>query len=158
MLLLATNETGYRNLVYLVSKAYLEGFYYRPRIDMDLLREHSEGLIATSGCLSSMISRAITGGEVREAWRLVEEFSEIFRDRFYLELQRHGMDLQDQVNAELVKMSVDLDLPLVATNDCHYLGAGDHEHHEALLCIGTASSLDDPNHFKFDGHLSLWVE
>jgi DNA polymerase-3 subunit alpha len=151
MLLLATNETGYRNLVYLVSKAYLEGFYYKPRIDMDLLRERSEGLIATSGCLSSMISKAITGGQVEEAWRLVEEFTEIFPDRFYLEMQRHGIGLQDQVNAELVKMSSDLRLPLLATNDCHYLSAGDHEHHEALLCIGTASSLDDPKRFKFDG-------
>jgi len=151
LLLLASNETGYRNLVYLVSKAYLEGFYYKPRIDLDLLREHSEGLIATSGCLSSMVSRAITGGQVQEAWRLVEEFSGIFPDRFYLELQRHGIGDQDVVNAELVKMSVDMGLPLLATNDCHYLNQGDHEHHEALLCIGTASTLDDPNRFKFDG-------
>jgi DNA polymerase-3 subunit alpha len=117
LLLLASNETGYRNLVYLVSKAYLEGFYYRPRIDLDLLRARSEGLIATSGCLSSMISRAIIGGEVQEAWRLVEEFSRIFPDRFYLELQRHGIGEQDRVNAELVKMSLDLRLPLLATND-----------------------------------------
>jgi len=151
LLLLASNQTGYRNLVYLVSKGYLEGFYYKPRIDLDLLRERSEGLIATSGCLSSMVSRAITGGQVQEAWRLVEEFSGIFPDRFYLELQRHGIGDQDQVNAELVKMSVDMGLPLLATNDCHYLNQGDHEHHEALLCIGTASTIDDPNRFKFDG-------
>ncbi|HXV36950.1 MAG TPA: DNA polymerase III subunit alpha, partial [Myxococcota bacterium] len=151
LLLLASNETGYRNLVYLVSKAYLEGFYYRPRIDLDLLRARSEGLIATSGCLSSMISRAIIGGEVQEAWRLVEEFSRIFPDRFYLEMQRHGIGEQDRVNAELVKMSLDLRLPLLATNDCHYLRKGDHEHHEALLCIGTASTLEDPARFKFDG-------
>jgi DNA polymerase-3 subunit alpha len=151
LLLLAMNETGYRNLMYLVSKGYLEGFYYKPRIDLDLLRERSEGLIATSGCLSSMISRAITGGEVDRAWRLVEEFASIFRDRFYLELQRHGIGLQDQVNAELVKMSTDLDLPLLATNDCHYLEAHDHTHHEALLCIGTGSTLDDPSRFRFDG-------
>ncbi|HEX9813883.1 MAG TPA: PHP domain-containing protein, partial [Myxococcota bacterium] len=151
LLLLASNQTGYRNLVYLVSKAYLEGFYYKPRIDLDLLRERSEGLIATSGCLSSMVSRAITGGQVQEAWRLVEEFSGIFPDRFYLELQRHGIGDQDTVNAELVKMSVDMGLPLLATNDCHYLSQGDHEHHEALLCIGTGSTLEDPNRFKFDG-------
>jgi DNA polymerase-3 subunit alpha len=151
LLLIASNSTGYRNLVYLVSKGYLEGFYYKPRIDMDLLRDHSEGLIATSGCLSSMISRAITGGQTREAWRLVEEFSGIFPDRFYLELQRHGIDAQDRVNAELAKMSIDLGLPLLATNDCHYLNEGDHDHHEALLCIGTATNLDDPARFKFDG-------
>jgi len=151
LLLIATDQTGYRNLVYLVSKAYLEGFYYKPRIDLDLLRTRSEGLIGTSGCLSSMVSRAITGGQLQEAWQLVEEFSRIFPDRFYLELQRHGIGDQDRVNAELVKMSVDMGLPLLATNDCHYLSRGDHEHHEALLCIGTGSTLEDPNRFRFDG-------
>ncbi len=151
LLLLAMDETGYRNLTYLVSKGYLEGFYYKPRIDLDLLRSHSEGLIATSGCLSSMISRAIGGGELDRAWRLVEEFSGLFPGRFYLELQRHGIGLQDRVNAELVKMAADLRLPLLATNDCHYLEAHDHAHHEALLCIGTGSNLDDPGRFRFDG-------
>jgi len=152
LLLLAQNETGYKNLMYLVSKGYLEGFYYKPRIDMDLLRERSEGLIATSGCLSSMVCRAITGGQLETAWRLVEEFSGIFKDRYYLEIQRHGIGLQDTVNAELSKMAVDLRLPLLATNDAHYLQADDHEHHDALLCIGTATNLDNPNRFKFDGH------
>jgi len=152
LLLLAMNEVGYRNLIHLVSKAYLEGFYYKPRIDMDLLRQHSEGLIATSGCLSSMVCRAITGGQLDTAWRLVEDFAGLFQDRFYLEIQRHGIGLQDTVNAELAKMAVDLKLPLVATNDAHYLEAGDHAHHDALLCIGTATNLDDPNRFKFDGH------
>ncbi|MGE4607739.1 MAG: DNA polymerase III subunit alpha, partial [Myxococcota bacterium] len=151
LILLAMNATGYRNLVYLASKAYLDGFYYKPRIDMDLLRDHSEGLIATSGCLSSMVSRAITGGRTAEAWRLVEDFSGLFKDRYYLELQRHGIGDQDVVNAELIKMSRDMNLPLLATNDCHYLGRGDHDHHDALLCIGTATNLDDPNRFKFDG-------
>ena len=151
LLLLAQNETGYRNLVYLISKGYLEGFYYKPRIDLDLLRDHSEGLIATSGCLSSMVSRAITGGQLETAWKLVEDFAEIFRDRFYLEIQRHGIGLQDQVNAELTKMAVDLRLPLLATNDAHYLESHDCDHHEALLCIGTGTNLDDPGRFKFDG-------
>ncbi|NNL64959.1 MAG: DNA polymerase III subunit alpha, partial [Myxococcales bacterium] len=152
LLLLAMNETGYRNLMYLVSKAYLEGFYYKPRIDLDLLRERSAGLIATSGCLSSMISRAITGGQRERAWQLCQDFSEIFKDRFYLEMQRHGIDLQDQVNAEIVKMSSDFGLPLLATNDAHYLEEHDHGPHEALLCIGTGSNLEDPKRFKFDGH------
>ncbi len=152
LLLLAMDEVGYRNLVYLVSKGYLEGFYYRPRIDLDLLRAHSEGLIATSGCLSSMVCRAITNRQVETAWRLVEEFKSIFPDRYYLEIQRHGIDLQDIVNAELAKMALDLRLPLVATNDAHYLEAGDHAHHEALLCIGTGKNLDDPNRFRFDGN------
>jgi DNA polymerase-3 subunit alpha len=152
LLLLAADEAGYRNLVYLVSKGYLEGFYYKPRIDLDLLRAHSEGLIATSGCLSSLVCRAINGGEVETAWRLVEEFSSIFRDRYYLELQRHGIPGQDRVNAELVKMASDLRLPLVATNDAHYLESEDAHPHEVLLCIGTGTQLDDPKRFKFDGH------
>jgi DNA polymerase-3 subunit alpha len=151
LLLLAMNETGYRNLIYLVSKGYLEGFYYKPRIDLDLLRERSEGLIATSGCLSSMVCRAILNGEVETAWRLTEEFSRIFPGRFYLELQRHGIAAQDRVNAELVKMAADLRLPLVATNDAHYLERCDHEHHDVLLCIGTASNLDTESRFRFDG-------
>ncbi len=151
LVLLAMNDTGYRNLVYLVSKAYLEGFYYRPRIDLDLLRSRSEGLIATSGCLSSMVSRAITNRQNDTAWRLVEEFSGMFPGRYYLELQRHGIGDQDLVNAELVKMSADLGLPLLATNDAHYLEKGDHEPHEALLCIGTGTTLDDPKRFRFDG-------
>jgi DNA polymerase-3 subunit alpha len=151
LLLLAMNETGYRNLMYLVSKGYLEGFYHRPRIDMDLLRERSEGLIATSGCLSSMVCRAITGGQLDTAWRLVEEFSSIFGDRYYLELQRHGIGAQDVVNAELIKMASDLSLPLLATNDAHYLESTDHEHHDALLCIQTGKFLDEPKRFRFDG-------
>ncbi|MBW1684101.1 MAG: DNA polymerase III subunit alpha, partial [Deltaproteobacteria bacterium] len=152
LLLLAMNETGYRNLMQLVSKAYLEGFYYKPRIDLDLLRDHHEGLIATSGCLSSMVCRAISAGQMETAWRRVEEFAAIFKDRYYLELQRHGIGDQDRVNSELLKMSVDLGLPLLATNDAHYLEEHDHQHHDALLCIGTATNLDAPNRFKFDGH------
>jgi DNA polymerase-3 subunit alpha len=152
LLLLAMNDTGYHNLMTLVSKAYLEGFYYKPRIDMDLLRQHHEGLIATSGCLSSMTSRAIGSGQLDSAWRTAEEFAGIFRDRFYLELQRHGIGDQDRVNSELAKMAVDLRLPLLATNDAHYLAAEDHRHHDALLCIGTGKNLDDPNRFRFDGH------
>jgi DNA polymerase-3 subunit alpha len=152
LLLLAMDETGYRNLMLLVSKGYLEGFYYKPRIDMDLLRQHHAGLIATSGCLSSMTSRAISAGNLDHAWRTAEDFASLFAGRFYLELQRHGIGDQDRVNSELVKMSVDLRLPLLATNDAHYLSAGDHRHHDALLCIGTGKNLDDPNRFRFDGN------
>ena len=152
LLLLAMNDTGYRNLMYLVSKGYLEGFYYKPRIDMDLLRGRSEGLIATSGCLSAPVPRAILLNEVDRAWSVAEDFKSIFGDRYYLELQRHGIAAQDKVNAEIAKMSGDLGIPLVATNDAHYLERDDHAHHDALLCIGTAASIDDPKRFKFDGH------
>jgi DNA polymerase III subunit alpha len=115
------------------------------------LRKHSEGLLATSGCLSSLVSRRILAGQLDDAWRLAEEFSRIFPGRYYLELQRHGIPDQDRVNAELLKMAADLRLPLLATNDAHYLEACDHAHHDALLCIGTASNLDDPQRFRFDG-------
>jgi len=152
LLLLAMNDTGYKNLMMLVSKAYLEGFYYKPRIDMDLLRVHHEGLIATSGCLSAPVPRAIVQGEIDRAWRVAEDFKELFGDRYYLEIQRHGIADQDLVNAELVKMSSDLRLPLVATNDAHYLEEHDHDHHDALLCVGTAANLDDAKRFRFDGH------
>jgi DNA polymerase-3 subunit alpha len=151
LILLAMDDTGYENLIYLVSKGYLEGFYYRPRIDLDLLRERHEGLIATSGCLSSMVARAITGGQTETAWKLVEDFAAIFEGRYYLELQRHGIGAQDRVNGELVKMSIDMGLPLLATNDAHYLHHHDHEPHDVLLCIGTATNLDDPGRFRFDG-------
>lgn len=151
LLLIATNATGYKNLMYLVSKAYLEGFYYRPRIDMDLLRQRSEGLIATSGCLSAPVPRAIVHGEVNRAWEIAEDFRGLFGDRFYLELQRHGIADQDLVNAELIKMAGDMDIPLVATNDAHYLRDCDHDHHDVLLCVGTASNLSDEKRFRFDG-------
>ncbi|MCP4036388.1 MAG: DNA polymerase III subunit alpha, partial [bacterium] len=152
LLLLAMNETGYKNLMYLVSKAYLEGFYYKPRIDMDLLRERHEGLIATSGCLSAPVPRAIVQGETDRAWTVAEDFHRLFGDRYYLEMQRHGIADQDLVNAELIKMSSDMGIPLVATNDAHYLQECDHEHHDALLCVGTAANLSDEKRFRFDGH------
>jgi len=152
LLLLAMDETGYRNLIYLISKAYLEGFYYKPRIDWDLLSRHHEGLICTSGCLSAPVPRAVVAGARERAWTHAQDFHRLFGDRYYLEIQRHGIADQDTVNAELLKMHADLGIPLVATNDAHYLERDDHEHHDALLCVGTASNLDDPNRFKFDGH------
>ena len=151
LLLIAMDQTGYRNLMTLVSKGYLEGFYYKPRIDLELLRQHSEGLIATSGCLSSMICRALGSGETKRAWELAEDFARIFPGRFYVELQRHGIELQQRVEKELLKIAADLRLPLVATNDAHYLHAHDHGPHEALLCIGTGTTLGDPARFRFDG-------
>ncbi len=151
MILLAMDATGYRNLVRLVSKGFLEGFYYKPRIDLDLLREHSEGLIATSGCLSGAIPQALVNGDRSRAWDLVEQYSRIFHDRFYLELQRHGIPAQEVVNRELMGMHRDLGLPLLATNDCHYLGRNDAHSHEALLCVQTGKNLDDPNRFRLDG-------
>ena len=151
LVLLAMNETGYRNLIRLVSKGYLEGFYYKPRIDLELLRAHSEGLIATSGCLSAMVPSAILKGRTQSAWELLEKYQRIFKDRYYIELQRHGIPEQDTVNVELLKMHEELRIPLIATNDCHYLRAGDAHAHEALLCLQTGKTLADPNRFRFNG-------
>jgi DNA polymerase-3 subunit alpha len=151
LILLAMNQTGYRNLLRLVSKGYLEGFYYKPRIDFELLREHSEGLIATSGCLSGAVPAAILNGQRQQAWEAVERYSNLFRDRYYLEVQRHGIPAQDTVNAELFKMHEELGLPLLATNDAHYLEQHDCHAHEALLCVQTGNTLDDPERFRFDG-------
>ena len=151
MILLAMNATGYANLIKLVSKGFLEGFYYKPRVDLELLQQHHEGLIATSGCLSGAIPSAITGGHLDRAWELVERYSRLFKDRFYLEIQRHGIPMQEQVNRELLGMHSELGLPLLATNDCHYLASTDAHSHEALLCVQTGKVLDDPRRFKFDG-------
>jgi DNA polymerase-3 subunit alpha len=151
LLLLAMNDQGYRNLVRLVSKGYLEGFYYKPRIDLELLRQHHEGLIATSGCLSATVPSAIVNGRVKEAWEKLETFQRIFGDRLYLELQRHGIPDQETVNRELADMHQELRIPLIATNDAHYLQACDAHPHEALLCVQTGKTLDDPKRFRFTG-------
>ncbi len=151
MILLAMNEQGYLNLVKLVSKGFLEGFCYKPRVDLELLREHNAGLIATSGCLSGAIPRAIVDGRLDAARSLIETYSGIFEDRFYLEFQRHGIASQEVVNRELLGMQRDLGLPLLATNDCHYLSCNDAHSHEALLCVQTGKTLSDPQRFRFDG-------
>jgi DNA polymerase III subunit alpha len=152
MVLLAADETGYKNLIKLVSKGFLEGFYYKPRVDRELLEAHNEGLIATSGCLSGAAPRAILAGKKDQAWETIERYSRIFKDRYYLEIQRHGIPDQDKVNEEMLKVSRDLGLPLLATNDSHYLNKDDAFAHEALLCVQTGKTLDDPTRFKFDGH------
>ncbi|MCS5636749.1 MAG: DNA polymerase III subunit alpha, partial [Myxococcota bacterium] len=152
LLLLAMDEVGYQNLIYLVSKAYLEGFYYKPRVDWSLLEERHEGLICTSGCLSAPVPRAIVHGEIDRAWSVAERFRRLFGDRYYMELQRHGIEDQETVNREVIKMGIEMDIPLVATNDAHYLEEDDHAHHDALLCIGTAANLSDEKRLRFDGH------
>ena len=108
LLLLAMDETGYENLMYLVSKAYLEGFYYKPRVDWSLLEARHEGLICTSGCLSAPVPRAIMHGEVDRAWSVAERFRGLFGDRYYLEMQRHGIPDQEVVNQEIIKMGMDM--------------------------------------------------
>ncbi len=150
LILLAQNHTGYRNLMKLVSAAYFEGFYYRPRVDKDLLRQHHEGLIALSACLQGEIPFYLSSGDRDRARAAAEELGAIFPDRrFYLELQENKIPEQKKVNAGLMEIARDLSLPLVATNDCHYLKKEDAQAHEILLCIQTGKTLRDADRLKF---------
>jgi DNA polymerase-3 subunit alpha len=148
--LLAADNTGYKNLIKLSSKAWLEGLHYYPRTDHALLAEHAAGLICLSGCLSAEIPKLIVAGDLAGARRKVAQYREIFGDRFYLELQDHGMPVQAKLNDELVAIGREMGIGWVATNDSHYTHKSDASAHEVLLCINTGSELSDPNRFKFD--------
>jgi DNA polymerase-3 subunit alpha len=149
--LLAESTTGYRNLIKVASSAYLDGFFQKPRVDFELLEQHREGLVATSGCLGGAVSQALMKGEEQYARELVDRFQSIFgRDSFFIELQDHGLHEQQQVNPQLVRIARDLRAPLLATNDSHYVHRHDAESHAALLCVQTGSTIDDPKRFKFD--------
>lgn len=150
--LLASNDTGYKNLVKLSSRAWLEGFHYQPRSDWEILSEHAEGLICLSGCLSAEIPKLIVAGDGAGARKKVAQYRELFGDRFYLELQDHGIAAQAPLNDELVAIGKELGIPWVSTNDSHYTHKADAAGHEVLLCINTGSELSDPNRFKFDSN------
>ena len=150
LILLVQNHIGYQNLIYLVSKGYLEGFYYRPRVDKELLKSHNEGLIALSSCLHGEIPTQILKDSKEKALKTAEEYSEIFDDRrFYLELQENKIPDQREVNNTLIEIAKDLSLPLVATNDCHYLNKKEAKAHEILLCLQTGKTLNSPDRMKF---------
>jgi len=146
LILLVKNEEGYKNLVKLVTEAHLKGFYYKPRIDDDLLSEHSQGLIALSACLQGKIPQLILGKKIKEAEKTARKYQEIFgKDNFYLELQHHpGIPEQEKVNKVLISFSKKLNIPLVATNDCHYLRKDDAEVQDILMLINTGSDPNDP--------------
>ncbi|PHX91143.1 MAG: DNA polymerase III subunit alpha, partial [Nitrospirae bacterium] len=151
LILLARNLTGYQNLIKLVSKAYLEGFYYKPRMDKEILKEHHEGLIALSGCLSGEIPYLIGQKDMDGAMAVAGEFQEIFgKEHFYLEVQANGLDHQRVANSGLLEMSKKMGIPLVGTNDCHYLKKEDFRPHELMLCLQTGKTISDPNRMKFD--------
>ena len=151
LVLLCRNEEGYRNLSYMVSKAYLEGFYIKPRIDMDLLREHTAGLIACSACLGGEIPRLLLANHYDEAKEVALEMRSLFgEDGYYLELQDHGINAQKQVNAGLIRLSEETGIPLIATNDAHYLRREDAEMQDILMCIQTGKTLDAPNRMRFE--------
>lgn len=149
LVLLAKNETGYKNLLKLVSAGYLEGFYYRPRIDKEILNSHKEGLICLSACLKGEIPHLIMTNQFDHAKKAADEYKSMFgKDNFYLEIQDNGIPEQDAVNEELIKMSKDLNLNLVATNDVHYIEKEHSRAHDILLCIQTQTNIEDPNRMR----------
>jgi len=150
LVLLAMNKTGYRNLIKLCSKGHLQGFYYKPRVDHDLLAEHSEGLIALSGCLAGELARHILQDNPARARETAALYRDIFgRDNFFVELQDHGLEEQKRVNPQLIALARELDLPLVATNDTHYLRREDAQAQDVVLCIQTLKSINDPDRLRF---------
>ncbi|MGH9029285.1 MAG: DNA polymerase III subunit alpha, partial [Acidimicrobiales bacterium] len=150
--LLAETTAGYRNLMKLSSAAYLEGYYYKPRVDWELLEQHSEGLIATSGCLGGLVLQSLLQGDEEKALKLAGRLQDIFgRDSFFVEVQDHGLAAQRNTNPGLVRIASALGAPLLATNDSHYTRAADAVAHDALLCVQTGATIDDPKRFKFEG-------
>jgi DNA polymerase-3 subunit alpha len=150
LILLARDNTGYRNLVSLVTKAYLEGFYYKPRIDMDLLEQYGDGLIGLSACLKGEIPYCLQRGLLERARQRALQFRNILGpENFYLEIQENGLPEQVEVNKKLIELAGELHIGLVATNDCHYLKKEDAKAHEVLLCIQTGKTLKDINRMKF---------
>jgi DNA polymerase-3 subunit alpha len=151
LVLLAKNWTGYQNLCRLVTGAHLDGYYYKPRIDHEFLSQHAEGLIGMSACLGGEIPKALEVDDWEGARRLAGTYSDIFGPgNFYLEMQNHGIPLQQRVNGQLRRLAAETGLPLVASNDLHYVRRSQAEAHDVLLCIGTASTLDTPNRMRFE--------
>ena len=148
LILLAKNEIGYKNLSTLVSIGFTDGFYYKPRIDLEVLEKYSEGLIALSACLAGSVNKAILKNDLEEAKRIALWFKGIFKDDYYLELQPNGLPEQVLVNQHLIAISRELDIPLVATNDAHYLKKEDSYNHEVLLCIQTGKKMQDEDRMK----------
>ena len=147
---LVRNETGYRNLIKLVSKAYLEGFYYKPRVDHELLAQHADGLLVLSGCLNSEVSKLLAAGEDAKALEMAGWYQEVFgKDFYFMEVQSHGIDLQARVTEATVRLARQIGAPLCGTNDSHYVEAGHARAHEALLCIQTGATMSDPNRWRF---------
>ena len=153
LLLLAENQTGYRNLLKIVSASHLEGFYYKPRIDRELLAQHHEGLIAASACLQGEIPFLLLQGRADEARQLAGAYREIMGPgNFFLEIMDHGIPDQKLANPLVIELARELDLPLIATNDAHYVRQSDAEAHDVLLCIQTNSARDDPKRLRFHGN------
>src|SRR5699024_6702445 len=151
LVLLCENETGYQNLSYMVSRAFVEGFYGKPRVDLSLLREHHEGLIALSACLAGKIPQLLLHQDYDGAKAAALELSEVFGpDCFYLELQGHRHPAQREVNLGVARIARESGLPLVVTNDAHYLRRADSRTQDVLMCVQMGKTVDDPNRLKFE--------
>ena len=151
--LLAENNAGYRNLLQLSSLAFLEGYYYKPRMDWELLDRFSDGLIATTGCLGGHVLQHLLRDDEKGALAAAGRLQDIFgADSLFVELQDHGLAAQKRTNPKLLEIAKRIGAPLLATNDSHYTHREDHESHDALLCVQTGALLSDPDRFKFEGH------
>jgi DNA polymerase III subunit alpha len=151
LVLLCENQEGYRNLIQLVSTGYLDGFYYKPRIDKDLLARHSKGLIALSACLRGDVNETLLADRYEQARRMSHEYSDMFgKGNYFLELQDHGLEQDSRLLPLVNRLSADTGIPLVATNDSHYLRQGDARAHEIMLCIQTGKTMSDPNRMRFE--------
>lgn len=150
LLLLAKNITGYKNLMEIVSIGYTEGFYYKPRVDKEVLSRCGKGLIACSACIKGEIPHLLLSGDTEKAKKIATEYTDIFgKDNFYLEIQDNKLKEQTKINSSIIKLGRDLDIPIVATNDVHYLDRRDARAHDVLLCIQTQTTIDDPNRMRF---------
>ncbi|MBV9180968.1 MAG: PHP domain-containing protein, partial [Acidobacteria bacterium] len=152
LLVLAENEEGYRNLVKITSEASLHGFYYKPRVSKNFLADHAKGLIGLSGCLKGEVAECLMANNYDGARQAAATYADIFRPgNFYLEIQDQGLEMEHRIRPDLFRLEKDIGVPLVATNDSHYLCADDAHAQDVMVCIQTAKSLQDPNRMKFQG-------
>ena len=158
LILLVKNEQGYKNLCILISRSNTEGFYYRPRIDFELLKEHAEGLVCLSACVAGEAQRHIINGDTDKAKEVVLRYKNLFGDDYYLEIQNHGIREESLVAQEFVKISKELNVKLVCTNDCHYINSDDAEAHEWLLCLQQGKTLKHPDRMVYQGDYSIKSE
>ena len=158
LVLLAENQQGYQNLIKLVSLGFTEGFYYKPRVDTELLRQYHDGLIAMSACMAGSAARAVTQGNPRKAKEEALLYDEIFgRGNYFLELMNHGIADQREVNSALISLSQETGIPLVITNDVHYIRKEDSQAHDVLLCIQTNKTVADTDRMRYEGNQFYWL-
>lgn len=150
LILLAKNNLGYKNLCKLVSAGFTEGYYYKPRIDLEILEKYHEGLIALSGCLAGALSTSILDGNYEQAEKMAKWHKELFKDDYYIEIQANRLKEQALVNQKLVELSRKLEIPFVITNDAHYLKKEDSYNHEVLLCVQTGKKMTDTDRMRFE--------